>query len=66
MNFPVNVAVAIQGTCDEFDEGDSDRKRVIILPFAGEDRIFGARLESVRAALRAAKARLYVVVIQEC
>jgi hypothetical protein len=64
MNFPVNVAGAVQDACNEFGGGDSDRKRVIILLFASEDRSLGARLESVRAALGAAKARLYVVVIQ--
>jgi hypothetical protein len=37
MSFPVNVAGAIQEACDKFGDGDSDRKRVIILLFASED-----------------------------
>lgn len=61
----VNISGAIKEACAEFGESDvAERKRAIIVFFANEDPSLGAHLHSLKTALGAAKARLFVVVIQ--
>jgi hypothetical protein len=61
----VDLAGAIRQACSEFDRSDpAERKRVIIVFFTSEDPALSARLDALKLSLRAAKARLFAVVIQ--
>ena len=65
VNSTVDLAGAIRQACRELDQGDTaERKPVIIVFFTSEDPGLSARLDALRSSLRAARARLFAVVIQ--
>jgi hypothetical protein len=64
-NSTVDLAGAIRQACSEFDRSDAaERKRAILVFFTSEDPALSARLDSLKQSLRAAKVRLFAVVIQ--
>jgi hypothetical protein len=65
LNEMVDLAGALSKACNEFGErGSAERRRAVIVLFAGEDPNLSARLETLQAALSAVNARLYTVMVQ--
>jgi hypothetical protein len=65
LNLPADLAGAIHLACRELDQGDGAvRKSAVLVFFTSEDPSLSARLDSLKLDLRAAKARLFAVVIQ--
>jgi Mg-chelatase subunit ChlD len=64
MSGTVDLAGALSKACDELSEHGSDRKRAIIVLFAGEDPNLSARLDTLQARLSGDDARLYAVMVQ--
>jgi von Willebrand factor type A domain len=65
MSSTADITGAIQQACREFEESDAaGRKPVVIVFFTSDDPALSARLEMLKRSLRAAKARLFAVVIQ--
>lgn len=64
-NFTVDLAAALRAACSELGQlGANERKRAIVVFFAGEDPTLSAHLDSLQTILDEAGARLYAVVIQ--
>jgi hypothetical protein len=63
-NFTVDLVDALRKACSEFSRRSaSDRRRAILVFFAGEDPNLTSHLDALETTLDAVNARLYAVVV---
>ncbi|MEX2264130.1 MAG: hypothetical protein WD696_19410 [Bryobacteraceae bacterium] len=64
-NLTVDLVAALKQACGEFGRDDStERKRAVIVFFGSEDPNLSANLDTLKAALSGADARLYGIAVQ--
>jgi len=65
VNMTVDLSSALQQACAEFDaDAPAGRKHVIVVWFGSDDLNLSRRLDSLKAAVRMANARLYAIAVQ--
>jgi hypothetical protein len=63
-NIMVGIAAALFQACAELGEPTDRRKRAIILVFGSDDATLSGNMDSLKATLATAQARLYAIAVQ--